>query len=350
MAEEIPTAESIGSTAAGAATDITKFFGEFGKITSFELLAAKLFYIIVVLALAHVAVVIVHKIIENSLLRSQRISSKLKMSQSNVSILKKITGYVIYLIAITIIFQHFGIEVTAIIALLGIGGIAIAFASQETLSNLISGFVLMIDRPFEIGDRISLDGSENRTGDVVDIGLRSTRIKTEQNVYLTIPNAEFAKRDIYNFTIKDPTFRAYLPIGIAYESDYKKAKKAIMEAVKESPYVIQEKNNTVLLRGFGESSVDLELRVWVKDARKRNLARSDIYERIIDSFADYGIEIPYKKVVSFQASDVYKGKLHYFPAGPKKEIKLGKPKGKTGKKPKVENSKAGSVKLDAHHL
>lgn len=250
-------------------------------------------FAIVVFAIAHIVIRIIHRIIDDFYARQVAVAERLLITEATIGLSKKFFKYAIYLIALIIVLQRVGIEVTALIAILGIGGFAVAFAAQETLANIIAGFVLMVDRPFEIGDRIRLGTAGDKTGDVIDIGLRSTRIKTLNNEIVSIPNAEFAKREIYNYTIRDRTYRLFLPMGISYDSEIPSARKAVEEAAAKSPYVVPDKKVDLLVKALGAYFIDLEARIWIKDAKKMNAATSDLYERIIQNFKKHHVEIPY---------------------------------------------------------
>ena len=180
----------------------------------------------------------------------------------------------------------------------GIAGIAIGFAAKDTLSNIIAGMLLIIDRPFEVGDRIEVwtapVGSAT-WGDVLDIGLRATKIQTTDNIIIIIPNNEIMKRDIVNYTIISKDIRVRVNIGIAYDADLKKAKEAIIRVAESVEWVAKEPPPKVVVRNFGESSVDLQLRVWIVDARKRMDTISHITDKVKEEFDNEGIEIPYPK-------------------------------------------------------
>ena len=119
-------------------------------------------------------------------------------------LLKKFAGAIIYTTAIIIALDMLGVNVMPFIAGAGVAGIAIGFAAKDTLSNLIAGILLIVDRPFEVGDRIEVwaaPSGSSTWGDVIDIGLRATKIKTTDNIVIVIPNNEIMKRDIINYTI-----------------------------------------------------------------------------------------------------------------------------------------------------
>ncbi len=213
-------------------------------------------------------------------------------------LLDKFAGVTIYLIAIIMGLDILGINVMPFIAGAGVMGVAVGFAAKDTLSNLIAGVLLIIDRPFEIGDRIEVwnaPAGSATWGDVIDIGLRATRIKTTDNIVIIIPNNEIMLRDIVNYTIISSNIRVRVNIGVAYDSDIEAAKKIIADVAGTLDWVISEPAPKVVVRNFGESSVDLQLRVWIRDARKRMDTISCITDRVKTAFDAAGIEIPYPK-------------------------------------------------------
>ncbi|MDO8538324.1 MAG: mechanosensitive ion channel family protein [archaeon] len=276
------------------------------NITSTSEFAKLGLFIVIVLVSAKVVTIIVNKIIERTLTQGKAIDKRLKVDQFKLKTTQKIFRYFVWLTAVIIILQNLGIEVTALIAALGIGGIAVAFGAQETVANIIAGFVLMADKPFKIGDRIALGpkgggvdqnlmlGGDN-VGDIIDIGLRSTKLKTNNNAIVIIPNAEFTKRDIWNVTSLDPKIRLVLNVQIAYESNHKLAEKVLLELAKNNPRVMQEPKPDVLFRGFEENGVKMSLRAWIKDVRDSQQMTSALYDAIKTEFDANGIEIPYPK-------------------------------------------------------
>jgi small-conductance mechanosensitive channel len=204
----------------------------------------------------------------------------------------------IYVFAVIIALGQIGIEVLPFVAGLGIAGLAIGLAAKDTLSNMIAGIFIIIDKPFKLGDRIEIWSAPRNSatwGDVIDIGLRSTKIRTTDNIVMVIPNSEIAKRDIINYSAMPEGIRVRIPVGIAYEADLKEAKDLLLKIARETKGVSEKPAPKVVVKKFGESSVDLELRVWIKDARIRRRITSGIGGRIKEEFDAAGIEIPYPK-------------------------------------------------------
>lgn len=213
-------------------------------------------------------------------------------------LLQKFAGVIIWATAVILALDILGINVMPFIAGAGVAGIAIGFAAKDTLSNLIAGVLLIIDRPFEIGDRIEVWSAPSGSatwGDVVDIGIRATRIKTTDNIVIIIPNNEIMKRDIVNYSVLSNRIRVRVNIGVAYDTDIDRARKVIVGIAEKAEWILKDPAPKVVVRNFGESSVDLQLRVWINDARKRMDTISFITDHVKEAFDREGIEIPYPK-------------------------------------------------------
>ena len=154
------------------------------------------------------------------------------------------------------------------------------------------------DRPFEVGDRIEVwtaPSGSSTWGDVIDIGLRATKIKTTDNIVIIIPNNEIMLRDIINYTTISEQIRVRINIGIAYDADMQLAKDIIVKVANSADWVAKQPPPKVVVRHFGESAVDLQLRVWIHDARQRMNTISYITDRVKSAFDQHGVEIPYPK-------------------------------------------------------
>jgi len=215
-----------------------------------------------------------------------------------IDLLNKFSGAIVYATAAVIALDVLGVNVMPFIAGAGVLGVAVGFAAKDTLSNLIAGILLIIDRPFEIGDRIevwNVPTGNASWGDVIDIGLRATRIKTTDNIVVIIPNNEIMTRDIVNYTSISTSIRVRINIGIAYDADLPKAKNLIVEAARSADWILTNPAPKVVVRNFGESSVDLQARVWIRDARRRMDTIDYITDTVKTLFDENGIEIPFPK-------------------------------------------------------
>ena len=213
-------------------------------------------------------------------------------------LLNRFSGALIYAVAVVLALDMLGVNVMPFVAGAGVLGVAVGFAAKDTLSNLIAGVLLIIDRPFEIGDRIEVWSAPTGSatwGDVLDIGLRATKIKTTDNIIIVIPNNEIMKRDIVNYTLISSNIRVRINIGVAYDTDIELAKQAILNVASEIEWVLHDPAPRVVVRNFGESAIDLQLRVWIRDARQRMNTISDITDKVKNAFDRDGIEIPFPK-------------------------------------------------------
>ncbi|NHI02021.1 mechanosensitive ion channel family protein [Oceanimonas sp. MB9] len=194
--------------------------------------------------------------------------------------------------AITVMAQ-FGFDVLSIIAGLGIVGIAVGFAAQSTLSNFIAGITLLIERPFRIGDWVSIHGEEGR---VVRIAFRTTWLRTRDNIFTMIPNDSVATSDIINYSAEGPT-RIRIPVHIAYKDSVEQARSVIMPILSGHPMSINNDNlkPRVQLRDMADSSVVLSAQVWVsaQDVEVKGRISCELLEAIKQGLDDAGIEIPF---------------------------------------------------------
>jgi len=175
---------------------------------------------------------------------------------------KRVVNIIIVIIAGIILLGHFNIEVSGLVTTLGIGSLAIALAAQSALSDTIGGFMIMMDRPFRIGDRVEIQDLST-WGDVVDVGLRSTHIRTRDNRTVIIPNSVIAKSLIVNYSYPDSLYRIQIEIGIGYGSDLELARKTIINAVGNVDGVLPEKPVEALFLVFADSALTFRVRWWI---------------------------------------------------------------------------------------
>ncbi len=204
------------------------------------------------------------------------------------SVTKNIVFYVLVFTTIIASLEVFEIDLTGILAAAGILGIVIGFAAQTSVSNIISGFFLIADKPFEIGEAIEIDG---QAGYVLDISLLSTRIRTFDNRYLRFPNSTVANARIVNLS-RYEIRRLDIPVGIAYKENIQKALEILNSVIKSNENVLLEPEPLIIITRFGESSIDFETRVWIQRS-VLFAARTELIKGIKTAFDDAGIEIPF---------------------------------------------------------
>ncbi len=207
-----------------------------------------------------------------------------------------------------------GLNIAPLLAGAGVMGLALSLAAKDTLSNLIAGVLLIMDRPFKVGDRIELWSAPNETGtwgDVIEIGLRATKIRNPDNLVIVVPNSQIMVRDIINYTMSGEDIRLRIPFSVAYESDIDRAKVLLVEAAKKVEGVKPSPEPLVIVRGFGPSDVQIQLRVWILEARNRRRIADEITGKAVAAFAEAGVEIPYPK-----RELIIHGESAQAPAGP----------------------------------
>ncbi|MEP6591200.1 MAG: mechanosensitive ion channel family protein [Gemmatimonadota bacterium] len=196
---------------------------------------------------------------------------------------------VVLLLGLVMAASQLGVNVSAVLAGLGVAGIAIGFAAQETVANMIAGFLIFWDRPFKIGDHIS---TEDRYGEVREITLRTTRIRTLDNTYLVIPNKQIIGEALVNHSMYGET-RVVVPIGIAYKESIEAAREVLLRAVATLDGVIADPAPDVVARSLGDSSVNLEVRVWVADVALERPVVARVVEASKQALDAAGISIPF---------------------------------------------------------
>jgi small-conductance mechanosensitive channel len=202
-----------------------------------------------------------------------------------------IIRYVLLLVGFLIILQTVGINLTTLNVLAGAIGIGVGFGLQNIASNFISGLIILFERPVQVGDRIEVN---NVNGRVMAIGARSTRIKTNDNITIIVPNSKFIEENVVNWSFEKNIVRFRVPVGVAYDSDLVKVRNILMEIAAENPDVLSEPKSAVHLVSFGDSAIDLELRVWTNTKLQRKGAFiSDLNFAIWDKFRVNNIEIPF---------------------------------------------------------
>ena len=187
-----------------------------------------------------------------------------------------------------------GVNLLGWLASAGIVGIAVGFAAKDTLANLFSGFFIMVDAPYKIGDYVNLDSGER--GRVTQIGLRSTRLMSRDDIEITLPNALIANAKIVNESGgRDSKIRIRLPVGIAYGSDVDQVCELLQSLAEAHPEICAEPMPRVRMRAFGASSLDFELLGWIAQPEDRGRIIHELLVGIYKALAREGIEIPFAK-------------------------------------------------------
>ncbi len=223
-------------------------------------------------------------------------TGEIELGEQLLPFFRRVVLIILSLIVIIIMLDYFNVEVSGLVTTLGIGSLAIALAAQATLSDTINGFVIMVDRPFRIGDRVEIQDLDT-WGDVVDIGLRSTRIRTRDNRMVIVPNSVIGKSLIVNHSYPDTQYRIQVHVGVAYGTDIEKARKVIVEAVSKVEGVLSEHPVEALFLEFGDSALIFRVRWWLESYVDTRRMFDSVNTAMYNALNEAGIEIPFPQRV-----------------------------------------------------
>jgi small-conductance mechanosensitive channel len=207
----------------------------------------------------------------------------------------------IFLVSLAIILQAFGVNLSALLAVLGLGGLAISLAAKESLEDIINGFIILIDRPFQIGDRIKIE-SMDTWGDIESIGARTTQIRTIDNRRVIVPNSIIGNSQVENYTGPDPSLRMEVSLGIAYGSDIDQVLEIMSNAILSVPGVMENQPPVVEFREFGDSAMIFRALYWLNNYRDIRL-RTQVNRSIYMALTEANIEMPF---VTYDVNLAYK--------------------------------------------
>lgn len=220
-----------------------------------------------------------------------------KFDRHQQLLMARIAKYIVLVIFLIMGLKEIGFDLGVLIGAAGILSVAIGFASQTSASNIISGLFLVAERPFSVGDLITIGTT---TGEVVSIDLLSVKLRTFDNLFVRIPNETLIKTEVTTLT-RFPIRRIDLAIGVAYKEDINKVRKIMEDVADNNTLCLDEPKPVFVFKGFGDSSLDMQFSVWVKRENYLEL-RNSIYEEIKGAFDREGIEIPYPHLSVYTGS------------------------------------------------
>ncbi len=242
----------------------------------------------------YLGVLFVVLILISQLLKRWLVNSALARRQFELGVRQAvgtIFQYLFVFIGLLVILSTAGIDLTTLNVLAGAIGIGVGFGLQTIANNFISGLIILFERPIKVGDRIQVG---EITGDVVRIGARATTIKTNDNIDIIVPNAEFISSQVINWSHSDREVRLHVPVGVSYTSDIDEVRNVLLEVAASHHGVLKVPSPDVMFKEFGESSLNFDLRVWTADyITKTKVLQSDLNFAILKKFRECGIEIPF---------------------------------------------------------
>ena len=204
--------------------------------------------------------------------------------------INKLLHYALIVFGVLFAFGAIGFELQNFAIIAGALGVGIGFGLQNIVNNFVSGLILLFERPVRVGDTLVIGGE---WGTIKKIGLRSTTVVTFDQSEMIVPNGDLVSEKVTNWTLSNPVTRLVLPVGVAYGSDLETVFGILYAVAEDHPAVIPQPAPQALFMGFGDSSLDFELRVWVREVLQRPLARSSLLTEIDRRFREAGIEIPF---------------------------------------------------------
>ncbi len=226
--------------------------------------------------------------------------TKSTMDDSLLPLAHKFYKVVIFLIGLSVVLHEWDINVAPYLASLGVAGVVLGFAMQDSLKNIFGGVSLILDKNIKVGDTIKL-GTD--VGTIEDIGLRSTKIKTVKHEMIIIPNGSLANATIYNLALPDPSTRVILTFGVEYGSDPDKVKKIVLDAITKVEYVQKEPKPEIYFIKMSESSIDFRLQVWIKTYKDTLKTEDQLNTVIYDTLNKHKIGIPFPSRIVYMKKE-----------------------------------------------
>ena len=236
---------------------------------------------------------------------THRLLKKFKIDHGTSYTLSRISQYLVIAVGVLVTFNFLGINLSSLTVIFGLLSVGIGFGLQNITSNFISGLIILFERPISVGDRVIVNNIE---GDVTEINIRSTMVRTANNISIIVPNSAFVSEDVVNYSHGDPSYRLDIDVGAAYNSDLDDVLKALKEVADNSTSVMVHPEPEVHLLSFGDSAWNMQLRTWIADVKHHPKVRNELNQAIVRSFRKYNIEIPFpQRDLHFRSRDTPTG-------------------------------------------
>lgn len=219
-----------------------------------------------------------------------KLLSRLEIEEGTRYNLMRLTQYVVMITGVIVAFQFIGIDLSGLAVIFGLLSVGIGFGLQNITSNFVAGLILLFERPIKVGDRVTVGDTE---GDVVEINIRSTMIRSLQNITIIVPNSEFVSSTVINWSHGDTRIRLEVEVGVSYQSDLDIVLRSLQEVAEENSEVLRQPAPEVLHRGFGDSAWNMQLRAWIDNPKRYHQVRSALHCAIVRKFRANSVEIPF---------------------------------------------------------
>ena len=224
----------------------------------------------------------------------KRLASKFGLRTAVAYSIRRVIHYSLLTLGAIFAIQTAGFSLNSLTVILGFLSVGIGFGLKNITSNFISGVILLFEQPISVGDMITVDNqSSSVVGIVQKIGMRSTLVRTFDNVNIIVPNSQFIEGQVINWSYGDLKVRLHIPIGVAYGSDTKKMTKILLDIAKNHPQVLKDPKPKVWFLEFANSSLNFDLLAWVARPEVRYDVLSDLNYAIDEAFRKEEIQIPF---------------------------------------------------------
>lgn len=221
----------------------------------------------------------------------QPVFQKSKLDETTTIFVNSLMKYTILMLGVVTALDSAGIKTSAVLASLGIVGLTIGFAARDSLSNLISGVIIFLDRPFVIGDLVEVDG---QYGEVDRITLRSTRIITVDGKMLAVPNLDVVNKTVTSYT-NFPHIRIDVEVTVAVDEDIERARKILLKVADQRNFM-NDPAPRVVVQQLNDYNILLELQVWIENEREHIIERYELREAILNAFRESQVEMPFETI------------------------------------------------------
>ena len=260
------------------------------KLGDSEITLSLLFFLVISITLLIIIASRIKNLLQNRVLSKKNLDIGVRQAFSTI------VKYIIVVIGLIIIIQTTGIDLSFLAILIGAFGIGAGFGLQAITNNFVSGLVILFERPIKVGDRIEVTNPSGKTvnGDVIDVSARATKILTNDNIAIIVPNSDLITSTVINWSYNDRRVRFNYNIPIHHKENPERVKKLLLEVATENEGVLKNPSPDVLFKEFEENRLIFILRVWTtKYIQKPGVLKSQLYYAAFKKIRDNNIEIPF---------------------------------------------------------
>ena len=216
--------------------------------------------------------------------------ARVRLKQGAQEAICRILHYVILMLGVFIAMDQTGMNLTALTAIGAVLMVGLGIGLQNITSNFISGLILLFERPVQVGDFVEVSGVQ---GTVRAIRARSTRVETQDNVSIIVPNSNFISENVTNWSYRDEKVRIHVNVGVSYGADVDLVAETLLRVGAAHPEVLPDPEPRVQFLNFGDSSLNFDLLVWIEDPARQYFVRSDLNFAVVKAFREENITIPF---------------------------------------------------------